>query len=577
MNKGLFSNLKFSYHYIKKQTWKLVLFAFLNLIGIALSVIGPVLSAKIIVSLTAEEYKQIILIALAIFAVSVSRNFIEFISNKILRSINRYTLGELEVDLAKHVLTIETKSLDDNGTGVFIQRMNNDVTKISEVFGNILDLLARILSFVGIFTAIFCVNKIIFIYVVLASIITFILEKIRANIKNNTDKELRKSREKVSSFISEMVRGSKDIKLLNSEDSFIEEMKKRIYEVFGIQYKMEVVSQRIRFFSWSFDDFSSFVLIVLLVIGIQNHYFSGATALVLYNYCSTSYGLSWCLGNVMELFKDYNLSTNRVRDIIEGDNFPKEKFGREKLKNIKGNFEFKNVYFSYNDNKPVLKGLSFKIKANETVAFVGRSGSGKTTIFNLLCKLYDTNMGEILIDGKNINNLSKEAIRGNITVISQNPYIFNMSIRDNLRLVKNNLKEEDMIEACKAAAFDEFVSTLKDGYDTIIGEGGVNLSGGEKQRLAIARALIQKTKIILFDEATSALDNITQSKIEEAINNMSDDYTILIIAHRLSTIINADRILFLEDGNIKAEGKNDELLENSKEYRELYEKEILKK
>ena len=577
MNKGLFSNLKFSYHYIKKQTWKLILFALLNLISIAFSVIAPILSAKIIVSLTSEEFKQIILIALALFLIEIVGDFIRHFSNKILQSINRYTLGEIEVDLAKNVLTIETKSLEDNGTGVFIQRMNNDVTKISDIFGRMLELIAHILSFVGIFTAIFYVNKWIFLYVILTTIVTFFLEKLRAKIRNNTDKELRKSKETVSSFISEMVRGSKDIKLLNSEESFIEEMKKRIYDMFGIQYKMEVVSSRIRILSYSFDDLSRFVLIVLLVIGMKNSYFSGATALVLYNYSSRSYGFSWALGNIMEMFKDFNLSCNRVREVIEGDNFPKEKFGREKLKNIKGNFEFKNVYFSYNDDKPVLKDLSFKIKANETVAFVGRSGSGKTTIFNLLCKLYDTNMGEILIDGKNIDKLSKDAIRGNITVISQNPYIFNMSIRDNLRLVKKNLKEEDMIEACKAAAFDEFVSNLKDGYDTVIGEGGVNLSGGEKQRLAIARALIQKTKIILFDEATSALDNITQSKIEEAISNMSNDYTILIIAHRLSTIINADRILFLEDGNIKAEGKNDELLEKSKEYRELYEKEIIKK
>ena len=218
--------------------------------------------------------------------------------------------------------------------------------------------------------------------------------------------------------------------------------------------------------------------------------------------------------------------------------------------------------------------LSFKINANETVAFVGKSGAGKTTIFNLLCKMYDVDSGSITIDGVEIKKLDKDSIRGNITIISQNPYIFNMSIKDNLRLVKSNLTNKEMKEACKLACLDEFINSLPDKYDTVIGEGGVNLSGGQKQRLAIARALVQKTEIILFDEATSALDNETQEKIQTAINNMKNEYTILIIAHRLSTIINADRILFLDNGKIVSEGTHEYLLKNCDEYRKLYEAEI---
>ncbi len=577
MDKGLFSNLKFSYKYIRNQRWKLFLFGFLNLLGVAVSILTPILSARIIIYLTAEEYKRIIFVALAILATGFFTNIINHFTRKISQSINRCALGEIELDLAKNVLRIQNKSIDENGTGVFIQRMNSDVSRIADVFGRILDMTANIIAYIGVFGAIFYVNHMIFVFVVITTFGTFLIEKMRASIRNKNDKELRKSKEKLSSFISEMVRGSKDIKLLNSEEGFINEMDSRIKESFGLQYKMELSSSRSRFFSWTFDDFSKYVLITLLVLGMISNSFSPSNALILYNYSQRSSGFSWMLGNVMEMFKDFNLSCNRVRDIIEGENFPKEKFGKKTIKEINGNFEFKNVDFSYTEDKPVLKDLNFKINANETVAFVGRSGSGKTTIFNLLCRMYDVNDGEILVDGNNINTLNKDSLRGNITVISQNPYIFNMSIRDNFRLVKENLTEEEMIEASKVAAFDEFVSTLKNGYDTIIGEGGVNLSGGEKQRLAIARALIQKTKIILFDEATSALDNITQSKIEEAINNLRDDYTILIIAHRLSTIINADRILFLEDGSIKAEGTHKELLKKSKEYKELYEKEIIKK
>lgn len=201
---------------------------------------------------------------------------------------------------------------------------------------------------------------------------------------------------------------------------------------------------------------------------------------------------------------------------------------------------------------------------------------GKTTIFNLLCKMYPINSGEILIENENINELDEDSIRGNITIISQNPYIFNLSIRDNLKLVKENLTEEEMIDACKVAYLDEFIESLPNKYDTIVGEGGIVLSGGQKQRLAIARALIQKTKIILFDEATSSLDNETQAEIQKAINNLKDDYTILIIAHRLSTIVNCNRIMILENGKIQEQGTHEELLERNNTYKMLYQTEMLK-
>jgi len=201
---------------------------------------------------------------------------------------------------------------------------------------------------------------------------------------------------------------------------------------------------------------------------------------------------------------------------------------------------------------------------------------GKTTIFNLLCKLYEVKSGEILIENENINELNRDAIRGNITIINQEPYIFNLSIRDNLKLVKNDLTDSEMIEACKIACLNEFIQTLPNKYDTILGENGVVLSGGQKQRLAIARAFVQKTKIILFDEATSSLDNETQAEIQQAITNLKDEYTILIIAHRLSTIINCDKIMILEDGKINDSGTHEELLNRNNIYQTLYQTEILK-
>lgn len=313
----------------------------------------------------------------------------------------------------------------------------------------------------------------------------------------------------------------------------------------------------------------------MLVFLINDNILSIASALIVYNYSSRLPSIVNYIGMLLDKVKDFNLSASRIFAIIESDEFKKEKFGTKHLDIINGNFEFKDVSFRYTkEENDVLKHLNFKVNANETVAFVGKSGAGKSTLFSLLCKMYEVTKGTITIDGVNINQLDKDSIRGNITIISQNPYIFNLSIRENLKLVKQDMTEKEMQDACKLACLDDFIESLPDKYDTIIGEGGVNLSGGQKQRLAIARALIQKTEIILFDEATSALDNETQKSIQKAISNMQGEYTILIIAHRLSTIIDSDRILFLNDGSIEAEGTHEELLKSSEAYKKLYQAEI---
>jgi ABC-type multidrug transport system fused ATPase/permease subunit len=571
------SNIKFVWQYAKDEKKKFILFAIINIFQIAVSVITPILSAKIIISLTSDEYQQIIYIAIAILLVDILRELLNWSSQKVTFKIHRNVLAKAEIDLGREILKLSNESINKHGTGVFIQRLNNDTGRITDIFGFLLDIFTSIIKDIGIYIAIFIVNKAFFFYILAVSFISFLIEKVRANKRNEEDKKSRKQKEKVSGFVSEIVRGQHDIKLLNSENNFINELDTRITESYKLDYKMRSVGTRYRFFTGLFDDASEFVTILLLVFFISIKRVDAATALILYNYSNNAYGFAFLLGNFMERMKDFNLSCNRVKEIFDGKEFKKEKFGKEKIDNVKGNIEFKDVEFYYKENKPVLKDLNFKIEANKTVAFVGKSGSGKSTIFNLICKIYEPVSGIITLDGKELNTLTKNTIRGNITVISQDPYIFNMTIRDNLKIVKANLKEEDMIKYSKMACFDEFVSTLPDGYDTMIGEGGVNLSGGEKQRLAITRALIQETKIILFDEATSSLDNVTQGKIQEAIDNLKDKYTILIIAHRLSTIINVDNIFLLENGKIKMEGNHKELLNKSPEYKALYEKEIKSK
>ena len=573
--KNLNKNIKFAWKYAQEQKRYIIVLIITNIINIIFNIITPILSAKIIISLTSNDFKRIILTALAILIINSISSLIDYLSRRCSVNLYRKTLSAIEIELGSNILKIENKCLDENGSGLFIQRLTNDTQKMADVFSAILDMISQLIQYIGILIAIFIVNKLIFLYVFIFLIILYILERTRTNKRNEDDKISRKAQEKVSSFIGELVRGARDIKMLNSEKDFISELSKKIDDANQKRMQMQKTSWNYKLAMWEITGLQNFILIILLVILMEKEIIIPSIALILYNYVNNISYSVYLIGNLLEYIKDFNLSSERIYAIINDDEFPKEKFGEKHLSKIEGNFEFKDVSFSYQE-KQVLNNLNFQIKANETVAFVGKSGAGKTTIFNLLCKMYDIDKGTITIDGIDIKKLDKESIRGNITIISQNPYIFNMSIKDNLKLVKSNLTDEEMEEACSIACLTDFINELPKKYDTIIGEGGVNLSGGQKQRLAIARALVQKTEIILFDEATSALDNETQDKIKKAIDNMKSEYTILIIAHRLSTIINSDRILYLNNGRIEAEGTHIELLKNCPTYKKLYESEITK-
>ena len=568
--------LKIAWKYSKSEKKRIIAYIIFNILTIGISIFVPILSAKIIVGITESAFQQVIWISLVILLVEVTRSICNYFVRLFSQVVYRESFIRIQSDLGKEILKLENKTIDENSSGVFIHRLTNDTSKIAEIFNVLNSHLSNIITDIGIFAAIFIINKLAFLYVLLMVVIIYFVEKKRVHTFNEKDKVYRKKHEYVSGFVGELVRGIRDIKMLNAEKSFMRELHSKVVELNHERYAMSKIDRNYSLFRNTIVDFADTGMIFLLVALIADKQIAVASAIVVHNYMNRVSSIVNYISMLMEKVKDFNLSSERIFNIINSPEFPKEKFGKKQLENIKGNFEFNNVTFSYKEGKPVLNNLNFKVKSKETVSFVGKSGSGKTTIFNLLCKMYNVDSGEITIDGININELDKESIRGNITIISQNPYIFNMTIKDNLRLVKEDLTDEEMIEACKLACLDEFINVLPDKYDTMIGEGGLTLSGGQRQRLAIARALVQKTEIILFDEATSALDNVTQSKIQEAINNLQNKYTILIIAHRLSTVVSSDRILFLNEGKIEAEGTHEELLKNNKEYKKLYDAEINK-
>ena len=570
------NNLKRVYKFGKKYRKNLIFEIIGAINSVIISIILPLLAAKQIVYFTSNIWEQLIVISIIIFGA----NFLERLNSIFLRRntqvFRRGTVKNIQIELGNEILKVNQADLDSNSSGTFIQRIVVDTDKMAEMFTVGMGYTAGVISNIGVFIAILILNWQTFIYYLFVSIFLTILHLIKTKKYGKKDIEYRKQVEKVSGLTSELVRGIRDIKMLNSRESFMDTLQQNIENQNQKNFEMRNIETIYNFVIGVFSGLFEVGLIILLMILVKNNITTIAIAIALFNYrTNVMVNLMDKVSALFDETKNFNISCNRVFSILNDKTFGKEKFGEKHLDIVNGKFEFKNVKFGYYKDKTVLNDLSFKINAGETVGFVGKSGAGKTTIFNLLCKMYNANSGEILIENTNINELDEESIRGNITIISQNPYIFNLSIRDNLKLVKKDLTEEEMKKACKIACLDDYIESLPQKYDTILGEGGVLLSGGQKQRLAIARAFVQKTKIILFDEATSSLDNETQFKIQKAIENLKDEYTILIIAHRLSTIVNCDRILVIEDGKISSQGSHEELLKNSITYKRLCETEIL--
>ncbi len=569
-------NIRFTMPYFKGHGLRMFLIVIFTIVILGLRILTPILSAKVIVGLTENLLDQVIIIALILYATDVIWNISWYFQRQLYQKIYTDVFSKVQNSLGSAILKLNNDTLDANSSGVFIQRLTGDTSNISVAFERFLSEIAGIFTSIGTLVAIFIVNINTGIYTVIALGVSVLISYFRVKELNKEDKNLRKLNEKTTGFIGELVRGSRDIKMLNSEESFLKELKVKVDHNNNERFRVRTKDRRFWLAEMiSKDTFDEF-LIIYLVYLIMTGGITITNALVIRNYQQRTTGFADSIGYLIEAFKDFNLSCTRIFNIVDSEEFAKEEFGTEHLDSVEGNFEFKNVSFGYSKKHKVLNNLSFKVDANTTVGFVGKSGEGKSTIFSLLCKMYDVDKGEILIDGVNINKLDKDSIRSNITIISQDPYIFNLSIKDNLKLVKANATFKEMREACKMACLDDFIESLPDKYNTIVGEGGVNLSGGQRQRLAIARAFLQKTEIILFDEATSALDNETQASIQKAIHNLQKDYTILIIAHRLSTIKNCDKILLISDGKVKDEGTHEVLLKKSKMYKELYESEIEK-
>ena len=551
---------------VKKLVVLLILiYAMISLV----SLFNPIVSARLLTSLTELNINQTYKFGTLFFLVSVMTVIFNKLAVKVLSYIEERLLYEIRRDMIERLMNYKIKNFDNSSSGEFLNKIKNDPQDIVSVFSivqyNIFNIVTEFFMLIYVFYLNFLLGIIYFIGIIFIYFYekySYIrLEKLQNNLKNQMDKN--------DSTITEIIRGIKDIKLLGISNKIKGNTMKSFEEQGKNNARINIFQNNI----YNNVEMCKVVITALIIfVGlflINNNLLTLSTFLIIFLYRNDIFSLIFSYTSLKEYLVRYKVAKNRIRELFDENKYPIQKYGDIDLKNINGIIEFKNVTFSYDNKRKVLDNISFKIDKCEDVAIVGKSGSGKSTIFNLLTKCYDNYQGTIFIDGVDIRDLSYSSITNNISIINQNPYLFNLTIKENLKLLDRNITDKEMIVACKIANIHEDIIKLPNKYNTLLGEGGLNLSGGQKQRLAIARALLKKSKILLFDEATSSLDNITQKNVQTAIKNISKDCTIVTIAHRFSTIIDVNKIIVLKDGKKVIEGKHEDLLNNDY-YNSLY-------
>ncbi len=582
--------------YLKKYKFGIFLYVMVYVIASGLSIAITMLFASAIEKVTIAMYMPAIYTFLIIIGCLVLRRICWYSSGLIYQKYATSIMAELNLDLAKQAFKLNSETYSNHETGTFVQRIVNDPERLVNNLADIVDMITEILSALVVIIYISTLSIYIGLVVVALIAVCLILEVFRVKKFNKNRKLTRKASDKINSLTTEIVRSEKDIKAIGLEEKLSEVSKQYYDEYKRVNYKTDLTDMS----CWSLRNFIietvSIGLLILGVVLLDRALLTFASFMIVYSNNNELYGLVWQLGNLSSKFTEIKICSNRMFALFNSSEFACENFGEVEIKNVKGEIEFKNVSYSYNEyeqakdseenniNKKekqkaerkivsvnkIFDNLSFKIEPNTTVAFVGKSGSGKSTILNLMSKMYEADAGEILIDGVNINNLTKESLRNTISLVNQFPYIFDMTIKENLLLAKKDATNAEIEKAIKDASFDDFVSTLNKGLDTKVGESGVKLSGGQKQRLAIARALLRNSSIIIFDESTSSLDNFAQENIKRSIDNLKGKSTIVIVAHRLSTIKNVDKIFFLDEGKIVDSGTFDKLFKKNEKFKNMF-------
>ena len=563
-------NLSKLIKYYKKYKFFSILVVALSLGYAGISLLSPIYEGKLLGYFENFNKENILKTALFLMALRIIIEIVTNLWSRVVLKLNGKVNFDLKSDMLESLTNFEVKNFDNTNSGLFISRLNKDTTELSELFDYITDDLSGVILNVSFIVYVSYLNIYLGLYLILNVIFIYILTSKKLYYYKSAKKDYKEKDEKVVGLYTDVIRGIREIKDLNLKSIVLRDVNKRQTETIKAEIKSIHTKRTWNRWIKAFQHILDFIFILLSVYFIINNTLQISSFMIIFLYKNKVLDLIDYISEIREKLADGKVSASRVFDIITYNSFSKEIYGTTKLDNIMGNIEFKKVEFKYNSNK-LFENLTFKVEPNKMIAIVGKSGEGKSTILKLISKSYSANSGEILIDNHNINDLSEETIKNNISVVSQSPYIFNLSIKENIKLANSNATDNEIIEVCKKAQIHDVITSMKDGYNTLVGENGVILSGGQKQRIAIARALIKKSKIILLDEATSSLDNNNQEKIKNVIKDLASDHTIIIVAHRLSTIVDSDNIFIIDKHKISASGTHNELMKNCAEYRNLYE------
>ena len=565
--------------YSKKFINKILISVFFGvLVAASTSSIAWLLDPAIKKIFVEKDQSLIIIIPLLIILAFTVKGFALYLAKAIMIRVAEEIKKILQSQMAKSLINADTQLIDQKHSGKFISNLTYDVTHITNMLSTaVLNLFKDSLTLLGLLFVMFYQNwKLSLIAIVMIPIAGIASKTLGKRI----GKVVTEAQEKsgfLNTHLIELFKNHKLIKIFQREeyeskrtDSYLDQLKDKNIKINTVYVRLSPIMETLTGIMIAILIFYSGKLALDGDIEIGN-FFSFLAAMML------AYQPVRSLSTINMVLNQGLSAAIRILPIIDNENKIHDYKNSKDINIINGEIKFQNLNFKYNSKEDyVLKKVNLNIAGGKMTSLVGHSGSGKSTILNLIPRFYDAQSGDILIDNQSIYKVKIKSLRDKISLVSQDTTLFDDTIKNNIKYAKDNVSDEDIIAAAKFSYSHEFIEKLPNKYETIIGENGVRLSGGEKQRLSIARAMIKKSPIILLDEATSSLDAETESKIQDALKILTKDRTTIVIAHRLSTILNSDQIYIINDGNVVANGKHDELLNNSKLYKNFYEKQIRK-
>lgn len=570
-------NFRKMYPYIKPYLFRAVA---------AIVITIPIGSMDAVIAWVLKPYMDTVMIQKSVQSTSffplliVLFSLLQSLLNYLCTYLNAWVGSRITVDLKcalfERLVHSEASFFDKNTSGEILYRYNFDVdSACNGLLANIKLFTTRIFSSVSLIFVLFYNSwQLAIIAIVVLAVALYPLSTLRKKIKSIFEKTLT-SGSRVLTHYNEAFAGNRVITSYNLHDYQAERFKETLFDVFRLGMRM---TKRTGMMSPLMHFIVSVGVAGVIWLGsyliVHDHLTAGGfvsfvTALLMLYQPIKSMGSNFT--NVQMSV----MAMERVFDLAEREPLVKSKPDAPKLEHVEKSIEYKDVYFEYVANKPVLKNINLSINVGQTVAFVGNSGGGKTTLLNLLPRFYDVKSGSIQIDGVDITELDLNSLRDKIAVVFQDNFLFDGTIRQNIVLGNKDVTEQQLNDVIKHACLDEFIYSLTNGVDTEIGERGILLSGGQKQRIAIARAFIKNAPIVILDEATSALDNKSEAIVQQAIYNLMSERTVFVIAHRLSTVKHADKIVVVNDGVIAEVGTHEELVNNSESlYASLYKTQL---